>query len=144
MKKLLFVLMAVFTMGTGLNAQEVGDGAKIKFNKTTHDYGEVEYEGNGTCTFDFTNTGNAPLIISNAKASCGCTVPDWPKHPIKPGETATITVKYATNRPGLINKTVTITSNAVNTPNAKLSIKGKVLPKPQGGAPINNTGAPSN
>lgn len=146
MKKVLFALMAVFTLATTANAQEVNtdNGAKIKFEKTTHDYGDVEFEGNGVCTFDFTNTGNAPLIISNAKGSCGCTVPDWPKEPIAPGKTATITVKYRTNRAGLINKSVTITSNAVNEPTSKLYIKGKVLPKPEGGAPVNNSGAPTN
>lgn len=149
MKKLLFSLALIFTAAsTGVYAQdtsaEVSNGAKIEFAKEVHDYGEVEYAGNGQCTFEFTNTGNAPLIISNAKGSCGCTVPQWPKEPIAPGAKASIAVKYDTKRAGGINKSVTITSNAVNAPTKVIRIKGTVLPKPQSGAPVNNTGAPSN
>lgn len=128
-------------------AQEVAvaeKGAKIEFAKQTHDYGEVKYGGNGQCTFEFTNTGTENLIISNAKGSCGCTVPSWPKEPLAPGKTASITVKYDTKRPGAINKSVTISSNAVNTPTKVIRIKGNVLPKPTSGAPINNSGAPAN
>lgn len=123
---------------------EVTDGAQIEFAKETHDYGEVAYGGNGQCTFEFTNTGTQSLIISNAKGSCGCTVPQWPKEPIAPGETAEIIVKYDTKRPGAINKSVTITSNATNTPVKVIRIKGNVKPKPTSGAPINNSGAPAN
>jgi hypothetical protein len=149
MKKVLFSLMMVFAAGsmTAVMAQDVNkqvtDGAKIEFEKETHDYGEVKYDGNGQCTFKFTNTGSEPLIIQNAKGSCGCTVPDWPKQPIAPGESAVITVKYDTKRPGAINKSVTITSNAVNEPVKVVRIKGNVLPKPVTGAPI-NTGGPTN
>lgn len=126
-------------------AQEVTqDGAQIKFEKEVHDYGTIKNGADGTCTFDFTNTGNQPLIISNAKGSCGCTVPSWPKEPINPGQTATITVKYDTKRTGAINKSVTITSNAVNEPTKVIRIKGNVLPKPTGEAPVNNSGAPVN
>lgn len=126
-----------------LNAQ-IENGPKIEFSKETHDYGNIKYGANGTCSFDFKNTGNAPLIISNAKGSCGCTVPDWPKEPIAPGSKGVIKVKYDTNRPGPINKSVTITSNAVNEPNKVIRIKGNVAPAPEGGAPVNNSGAPSN
>ncbi|MEJ6582535.1 MAG: DUF1573 domain-containing protein, partial [Crocinitomicaceae bacterium] len=118
MKKVLFALMMMFVAAVGTNAvmaQEVAkDGAKIDFSKETHDYGTIENGANGQCTFEFKNTGNAPLIISNAKGSCGCTVPSWPKEPIAPGATGSISVKYDTKRPGAINKSVTITSNAVN------------------------------
>jgi hypothetical protein len=84
------------------------------------------------------------LIISNAKGSCGCTVPEWPKEPIAPGAKATIKVKYDTKRPGAINKSVTITSNAVNEPTKVIRIKGNVLPAPEGTAPVNNSGVPAN
>ncbi len=146
MKKVLFSLMMIFVAGSMSTAmaQEVTQGAKIEFAKETHDYGEVKYGGDGKCTFEFTNTGTENLIISNAKGSCGCTVPSWPKEPLAPGKTASITVKYDTNRPGAINKSVTITSNAVNTPTKVIRIKGNVLPKPTSGAPINNSGAPAN
>ncbi len=141
--------MMIFVAGSmsAVIAQEVAqvaEGAKIEFEKETHDYGEVNHGGNGQCTFDFTNTGSEPLIIQKAKGSCGCTVPSWPKEPIAPGKTASITVKYDTKRPGAINKSVTITSNAVNTPTKVIRIKGNVLPKPTSGAPINNSGAPAN
>lgn len=116
---------------------------KIEFKKDVHDYGDVKYDGNGTCTFEYKNTGNAPLIISNAKGSCGCTVPDWTKEPINPGKTGVITVKYDTKRPGAINKSVTITSNAVNEPTKVLRIKGTVGAKPEPATPVNTSGAPA-
>lgn len=147
MKKVLFSLTVMFVAVFALNkavAQEVSNGAKIEFAKEVHDYGNVKYGGDGTCSFDFKNTGNAPLIISNAKGSCGCTVPEWPKEPIAPGASASIKVKYDTKRPGAINKSVTITSNAVNEPTKIVRIKGTVGPKPETGAPVNNTGAPAN
>jgi len=148
MKKVLFSLLMVFVAAVATNsvvAQEVTkDGAKIEFEKEVHDYGTIKNGADGTCSFDFKNTGNQPLIISNAKGSCGCTVPSWPKEPINPGQTATITVKYDTKRTGAINKSVTITSNAVNEPTKVLRIKGNVLPKPTGAAPVNNSGAPAN
>jgi len=150
MKKVLFSLMMIFVAATTNNvmAQETAavqkDGAKIDFEKEVHDYGTIENGANGQSTFKFTNTGSAPLIISNAKGSCGCTVPSWPREPIAPGETAEITVKYDTKRKGAINKSVTITSNAVNSPTKVIRIKGNVLPKPTSGAPVNTSGAPAN
>ena len=148
MKKVLFSMLMMFVATVATNsvvAQEVSqDGAKIEFEKEVHDYGTIKNGADGTCTFDFKNTGNQPLIISNAKGSCGCTVPSWPKEPINPGQTATITVKYDTKRTGAINKSVTITSNAVNEPTKVIRIKGNVLPKPTGSAPVNNSGAPVN
>ena len=146
MKKALFSLLMIFvaTAGTTAIAQEVKNGAKIEFEKEVHDYGTVENGGNGQCTFEFTNTGNAPLIISNAKGSCGCTVPSWPKEPLAPGKTAKITVKYDTKRPGAINNSVTITSNAVNTPTKVVRIKGNVKAKPVSGAPTQTGGPQSN
>ncbi len=148
MKKVLFSMAMTFMAAFAVNttfAQEVGgDGPKIEFKKDTHDYGDVKYGGDGTCSFEFKNTGNAPLIISNAKGSCGCTVPEWTKEPINPGKTGAITVKYDTKRPGAINKSVTITSNAVNEPTKVLRIKGNVGAKPEGAAPVNTSGAPAN
>lgn len=138
---LILMLATSFAM-TDIYAQ-TENGAKIDFTKETHDYGTVKNGSDGTCTFEFKNTGNAPLIISNAKGSCGCTVPEWPKEPIAPGAKATIKVKYDTTRPGVINKNVTITSNAVNSPEKMIYIKGTVLPAPEGSAPVNNAGAPT-
>lgn len=106
------------------------DGPVMQIDKDIHDYGEVDYAGNGTCVFTITNVGNAPLIISLCKGSCGCTVPECPQQPIAPGATAEITVKYDTKRPGPFHKSVTVTSNAVNTPTKVVKIKGSVKAKP--------------
>jgi hypothetical protein len=146
MKKALFSLVVMFVGLTAFNKvdAQIETGPKIEFTKETHDYGTVKYGADGTCTFEFKNTGNEPLIISNAKGSCGCTVPEWPKEPIAPGAKGSIKVKYDTKRPGAINKSVTITSNAVNEPTKVIRIKGNVLPAPEGAAPVNSTGAPAN
>lgn len=146
MKKLFFSFLMLFVAAAAMNkvSAQVETGAKIEFSKETHDYGTIKYGADGSCTFEFKNTGTEPLIISNAKGSCGCTVPEWPKEPIAPGAKGKITVKYDTKRPGAINKSVTITSNAVNEPTKVIRIKGNVLPAPEGGAPVNNSGAPTN
>ncbi len=119
---------------------QVESGAKVEFEKEVHDYGNIKYGANGTCTFEFKNTGNAPLIISKATGSCGCTVPSWPKEPIAPGGKGEITVKYDTKRSGPITKSVTITSNAVNEPSKVIRIKGTVGAAPEGSTPVNNSG----
>lgn len=131
-KSILSLLVIAFAaMTSTAMAQEVRQGAVIEFEKDVHDYGEIAYKGNGTYSFVFSNTGSEPLMISNAKGSCGCTVPSWPKEPIAPGASAKIDVTYDTKRVGGISKSVTITSNAVNTPVKVIRIKGTVLPQPQ-------------
>ncbi len=143
MKKLA-LLSLIFVAMLGLNGfAQVGNlnGPLIKVDKEIHDYGTIEYGANGTCVFTITNTGNAPLIISNCVGSCGCTVPTWSSDPIMPGASTKITVKYDTSREGLIAKTVTITSNAVNFPQKEVQIKGEVKAKPAGTVtptPVNN------
>jgi len=135
---LLFLGTVAFT--SNVNAQVAG--AEVSFDKEVHDYGTVKQGGNGECEFKFTNTGSEPLIISDAKGSCGCTVPEWPKTPIKPGESASIKVKYDTKRVGPINKTVTVTSNASTEPTKTLRIKGTVEAVEGAGAPVNTGGGP--
>lgn len=147
MKKALLSLLLVFgasALTSTAVAQEVKSGAALEFENETHDYGTVDYAGDGTCEFKFTNTGTAPLIISNAKGSCGCTVPQWPRDPIMPGASAAIKVKYDTKRPGAINKSVTITSNATNSPTKVIRIKGNVKAKPTSGAPVQSGGPAQN
>ena len=151
MKKLILSL-AIIIRGSMINnnvlAQEkpvaVENGAKIEFNKEVHDYGTIKNGADGTCIFEIKNTGTEALIISNAKGSCGCTVPSWPKEPIAPGATSQLKVKYDTKRPGSINKSVTIFSNAINEPTKVVRIKGSVLPKPASGVPANNSGPANN
>ena len=133
MKKSILTLTWIFATAFAFNgtfAQEekavaIG-GAEISFNKETHDYGKIEQHANGECVFTFTNNGTEPLTISNAKGSCGCTVPQWPREAIAPGQTGEIKVKYDTKRIGIINKSVTIQSNAVNSPTKIIRIKGEI------------------
>jgi hypothetical protein len=101
----------------------------ITFDKVVHDYGTILQNSDGTCEFNFDNDGKEPLILSRPKSSCGCTVPTWPKQPILPGKADVIKVTYSTNRVGPFNKTVTVYSNASNSP-IKLQIKGKVVKAP--------------
>ena len=107
----------------------------IDFESKVVDYGILEHNADGEREFVFTNNGTEPLIIKNAKGSCGCTVPTWPREPIMPGETSKIGVKYATNRVGKFTKTITLTTNADKRP-VILTIKGEVL------APEKETGTP--
>jgi hypothetical protein len=75
------------------------------------DYGTIDYNSEPLRIVKFKNTGTEPLVITNARGSCGCTVPNWPKEPILPGETGSIEIRYATNREGKIDKRVTVTTN---------------------------------
>lgn len=125
MKKVLFTLsLAVFSVA--LFAQGTLSGPEITFEKDVHDFGNLKQGGDASTEFKFTNTGSEPLIISDSKGSCGCTVPEWPKEPIAPGKSAVIKVKYDSKRVGPINKSVTVTSNAGNEPSKVLRIKGNI------------------
>jgi len=85
---------------------------KISFEKTVHDYGEIDYNSDGTYHFNFTNNGNAPLIIKKVNASCGCTTPSYPKgKPIASQDTARIKVKYNTRITGRFHKSITVYTN---------------------------------
>jgi len=101
------------------------NSAELAFDTETINYGTIEKNANGAREFTFTNTGKEPLIISNCVGSCGCTVPQWPRTPIAPGESAAIKVKYDTRRVGRFQKTVTVQSNS-KTPTKVLTIKGNV------------------
>lgn len=130
MKKILLSLSFIAFFGMlSFGQQTIGGGPEIEFEKDVHDFGTLTQGGDASTEFKFTNTGMEPLIISNARGSCGCTVPSWPRQPIKPGESAAIKVKYDSNRIGPINKSVTITSNASNEPTKVIRIKGNIQPK---------------
>jgi len=153
MRKVILSLALIVGFTTA-NAQDVNNApiqtnestakSTIDFESKVVDYGTIEHNADGARKFVFTNNGTEPLIIKNAKGSCGCTVPTWPREPIAPGETAEIGVKYATNRVGPFTKTITLTTNASKKP-VILTIKGKVNPgekptdapvKKKGGAPL--------
>lgn len=120
MKKALLVLFAIGWFLCGF-AQE------IKFETTVHDFGEVFHNAPAVCDFVFTNTGTEPLLVQKPKSSCGCTRASWPKEPIMPGEKGMVTVTYDSRKIGNINKTITVASNAINSPQVILRVKGNVL-----------------
>lgn len=109
------------------------DFAAITFDKTEHDFGEIE---NGTpveTTFTYTNSGKAPLVVSNIKSTCGCTVPQgWSKDPLAPGESSSFTVKFNGKGANKISKSVTLTTN---TEKGKEIVKVSAFIKPDPNAP---------
>jgi len=134
-EKIIMSCVLFFGLCIAVNAQDSikvninPNAPEITFEKDIYDFGNIKNEGNGTYEFKFKNTGKEPLIISDAKGSCGCTVPSWPKELIKPGASGIIKVTYDTKRTGGFIKTVTITSNA-KTQQKVITIKGNVEPPP--------------
>jgi len=125
------ILLAVLLINAALLAQK---GAKIEFKDkdNTIDYGTTNKEDDdGVRVFEFTNTGDEPLIITNVQSTCGCTIPTKPTEPILPGKTGKIEVKYNMHT-GPIRKTITVESNAVNVEEGRVAIKikGEVIEKP--------------
>ena len=132
MKNRFHVMIVAFLLliANAIVAQNKDDvtGPQIKFDKETHDYGKIRLRGDGNCVFTFENTGNEPLVLTNVRAGCGCTVPQWPREPVLPGESAEIKVRYTTlNRPHTINKSIVVTSNSVTKNTVVLRIKGQVV-----------------
>ena len=123
MKKLITIMFIGLISVTGFAQEKM---AKIEFKDKTIDYGTIEKGADGIRVFEFTNTGDAPLIISKVKSTCGCTVPKKPEGPVMPGESGQIEVKYDTKRVMPIRKTITVLSNA-DTPTVALKIKGNVI-----------------
>jgi hypothetical protein len=130
----IILLISVFT-NILLNAQPVisseelnPNAPHIDFQKVEHDFGTINQYDDAIAVFEFKNTGKQPLILTDVRASCGCTVPDWPKNPILPGKTAKISVKYDSKSLGVILRQVTVISNAT-TPSVTLTIKGMVKEK---------------
>ena len=100
-------------------------GQEIWFEEYMHDYGTIQKDSDGTWTFTFKNLGQEAILINRVRSTCGCTVPEWPREPIEPGDTGTITVRYNTASTGTFLKSVVVYSTAANSP-VKLQIKGKV------------------
>tara|TARA_B100001989_G_C24519797_1_gene455206 strand:+ start:691 stop:1158 length:468 start_codon:yes stop_codon:yes gene_type:complete len=102
---------------------------KFSFDQEEHNFGQIKDGDIVSHTFRFTNTGQAPLIISKATAACGCTVPQWPKQPIPVGGSGEIQVQFdSSNKPGMQNKVVTITANTESKVK-KLLIRAQVNPR---------------
>lgn len=155
MKKLVLMVAAVATMAltscnekaesatidqanltaAAANKEVAGNFPEMTFTETEFDFGTVEEGTVVEHEYRFTNTGNAPLIVVNAKGSCGCTVPTWSKEPIAPGAEGTMLVKFNTNgKPNAQTKTVTIKANT-ESGTESIRIKGFVTPKARAAAP---------
>lgn len=126
MKRFLTLIVALFGIGIlGAGAQAV-----IKFDKTTHDFGTFNEDTPVSCVFTFTNTGDKPLVIQQAFASCGCTVASFTKTPVEPGKTGQLNVTYNGKGKfgGHFKKFVTVRSNASNAA-VRLYIEGNMVEK---------------
>jgi len=109
---------------------ETADGPAMEFETLEIDYGTIEQDSDPYRIFKFTNTGTEPALITNARGSCGCTVPSYSKAPVPAGEASEIKVRYDTHRLGQFRKRVTLTTN-VGTEPIILTIKGVVEAKPE-------------
>ncbi len=155
MKKLVLMVAAVATMAltscnekaesatidqanltaAAANKEVAGNFPVMTFQETEFDFGTVDEGTVVEHEYKFTNTGSAPLIVVNAKGSCGCTVPTWSKEPIAPGGEGTMLVKFNTNgKPNAQTKTVTIKANT-ESGTESIRIKGFVTPKAKASAP---------
>jgi len=137
MKNLFFSLMSAAILlsacnhsGNSATASTTGNAGNapiMKFDKQTHDFGKIPTGGIVSYDFSFKNTGNSPLIITDGRATCGCTTPTWPKTPVKPGESGVIHVTFnSVGKMGLQDKQITITANTTPAENV-VHLIGEVL-----------------
>lgn len=124
---IIFILLLMASACRHAPDKQAGAGqAGIKFSKTSHDYGRIPQGAPGDCIFEFTNVSKIPLVINNVKTTCGCTSPQWTKDPVPPDQKGVIRIKYNTNIRGTFKKTITVFSNASNSP-VNLFITGEVI-----------------
>jgi len=123
---ILILSVGLFNATSSKVESKTGKVAIISFETEVIDYGTIEQHSDGTRLFTFTNEGDAPLLITNVKTSCGCTVPSYSKAPILPGKTGELNIKYDTKRLGAFTKTITVISNAEGG-NKILKIKGNII-----------------
>jgi len=122
-------LFCLATLTLMAQKQQKNQNDSINFTELIHDYGTIDVGSPGSFEFKFTNGMKTPLVVSNVKPSCGCTVADWTKEPILHGKTGVVKINYNTKIPGTFSKTITVNSNAKNS-TVILQIKGNVtLPK---------------
>ncbi|HET8885848.1 MAG TPA: DUF1573 domain-containing protein [Salinimicrobium sp.] len=115
---------------------EAGEFPKLTFDESEYDFGTIEQGTNVEHVFTFKNTGDAPLVITDAKSSCGCTVPTWTKEAIAPGETGEMLVKFNGSGKNQVTKTVTVTANT-ESGKEMIRIKAFVTPKGESAAATN-------
>ena len=111
--------------GSGSVTAQPAVPKNIAWNENTHDFGKVKQNDPAEVTFTFKNTGDAPVVVTSARSSCGCTVAEYTKEPVKPGATGTVKATYNSARVGAFNKSVTVTFEGNSTPDV-LTIKGEV------------------
>jgi hypothetical protein len=131
MNKFITAIIAIFITAFSMLADD--NGAKISFVEKSHDFGTIK-EANGPVSyeFEFKNVGNEPLVILSARASCGCTRPEYPEKPIKPGEKGKIKITYnPAGRPGEFDRKIKIQTNDKNR-RPVLKITGVVIPQNNG------------
>lgn len=129
MNKLILFGLVLIILASCVNPTEQqakSSGMQIYFAETTHDYGDIPKDSDGTYYFEFKNIGEEAIVINRVRSTCGCTIPDWPREPIEPGKGNKIGVKYNTALAGTFMKSIVVYSSAVNSP-VKLIIKGKVV-----------------
>lgn len=140
MKRLFLGLMAASVLMVACNQTKSGGSVDsgttanaaaapvMKFEKDTHDFGKIKSGDKVTYDFKFTNSGQSPLIITDATATCGCTKPEWPKTPVKPGESGIIHVTFnSAAKVGLQDKMITVTANT-NPAQTRVHLVGEVTP----------------
>ncbi len=122
-----FCLLVVGFVAFSQEDSEPVSGPKIYFAETSFDFGEITQGDKVEHIFEFENTGNEPLILTDVRTTCGCTAPEWPREPVIPGTKAQVRVVFnSTGKIGIQNKVITIMSNAVNSP-ARVKIVTNVL-----------------
>jgi hypothetical protein len=121
----LILVLSCSACSNGSEDQARKKGEEIWFEEHLHDYGDLLQDSDGTWSFSFKNLSGEAIVINRVRSTCGCTVPDWPREPIEPGQSGSITVKYNTALTGTFLKSIYVYSTAANSP-VKLQIKGKV------------------
>ena len=134
MIKRLLIIVLSFGLGHTTSAQKINEtkddatSQKIVFKNTVHDFGKIIQGTPAGCEFKFYNKGKSPIVLSEVTASCGCTVPSWSKTPVMPGDSGIIQVIYSTDATGIIDKVISVYSNATKIP-VSLKLKGRVTIK---------------
>jgi hypothetical protein len=128
MKKYLLLIVVLGFVASAYAQQTTGP--VITFEKKTHDFGDIIQGDKVEETFQFTNTGTEPLIITNVQVTCGCTAPRWPRDPVMPGAKAEVTIAFnSAGKMGKQNKVITVVSNAANADGAQITFTANVLEK---------------
>jgi hypothetical protein len=128
MKKLIILCAVILGFTFAASAQD-SQKSEFKFSEEKHDFGKVAQGKPVTTVFEFTNVGQEPLILTDVRPTCGCTIADYTKVPVKKGDKGTIKITYNAAAPGAFSKAIVITSNA-KTPSKTLYIVGEVVTQP--------------